>query len=71
MKHRKSFLIVLCSMMLLTGITSCKKYLDDAFPNPNKPVEVDPDLVLPAVISNFARGVFFVKNGERTTGILV
>jgi hypothetical protein len=59
MKLRKTFLIVLGSMMLLTGITSCKKYLDDAFPNPNKPVQVDPDLVLPAVISNFARGLFF------------
>ena len=58
MKHIKIIFVILTSVMLFSG-TSCKKYLDEAFPNPNKPVEVDPDLVLPAVISNTARGLFF------------
>lgn len=58
MKHLKIIFAILATLMLFTG-TSCKKYLDEAFPNPNKPVEVDPDLVLPAVISNTARGLFF------------
>ena len=59
MKSTNILLIILSCSMMLTGITSCKKYLDDAFPNPNKPVVVDPDLVLPAVISNFSRGLTF------------
>jgi len=58
MKHIKIIFVILTSVLLFSG-TSCKKYLDEAFPNPNKPVEVDPDLVLPAVISNTARGLFF------------
>ena len=58
MKHIKIIFVILTSVMLFSG-TSCKKYLDEAYPNPNKPVEVDPDLVLPAVISNTARGLFF------------
>jgi hypothetical protein len=59
MKHIKLFITIVCCVMLLSGITSCKKYLDEAFTNPNKPIAVDPDLVLPAVISNGARGLFF------------
>lgn len=59
MKHIKLILLAFIGVLLLGSITSCKKYLDEAFPNPNKPVEVDPDLVLPAVISNIARGLSF------------
>ena len=59
MKHIKIIFTVITSVMLLSGITSCKKYLDEAFPNPNKPVAVDPDLVLPTIINNQARGLFF------------
>ncbi len=58
MKHIKIIFAILASVMLFSG-TSCKKYLDEAFPNPNKPVEVDPDLVLPTIINNQARGLFF------------
>ena len=58
MKRIKIIFGILTVMMLILG-TSCKKYLDEAFPNPNKPVVVDPDLVMPAVISNVARGIFF------------
>jgi len=59
MKHIKIIFVFVSTLLMLSSISSCKKYLDEAFPNPNKPVEVDPDLVLPAVISNFARGLFF------------
>ncbi|HET9277974.1 MAG TPA: SusD/RagB family nutrient-binding outer membrane lipoprotein [Flavitalea sp.] len=58
MKHIKIIFLILTSVLLFSG-TSCKKYLDEAFPNPNKPVAVDPDLVMPAVISNVARGIMF------------
>jgi hypothetical protein len=59
MKHIKIiFAFITCAVLLFT-VTSCKKYLDEAFPNPNKPVEVDPDLVLPTIINNQARGLFF------------
>ena len=58
MKHIKIIFVILTSVMLFSG-TSCKKYLDEAFPNPNKPVTVDPDLVLPTIINNQARGLFF------------
>ena len=59
MKHIKIFFVIITGVMLFSGITSCKKYLDEAFPNPNKPVTVDPDLVLPTIINNTARGLFF------------
>lgn len=59
MKNIRVHIIIISAALLITGLGSCKKYLDEAFPNPNKPVQVDPDLVLPAVISNFARGLFF------------
>lgn len=49
---------MLMAVVLLSG-TSCKKYLDEAFPNPNKPVVADPDVVLPTIINNQARGLFF------------
>jgi len=58
MKHIKIIFVILASVLLFSG-TSCKKYLDEAFPNPNKPVVVDPDLVFPTITSNYARGLFF------------
>lgn len=59
MKSIKSIITLLGAVILFSGIISCKKYLDDAFANPNKPVEVDPDAVFPAIISNEARGLYF------------
>lgn len=59
MKHTKLLITIMTLLMLMSGISSCKKYLDDAFPNPNKPVEVDPDVVFPAILSNEARGLTF------------
>ena len=58
MKHIKIIFVILTSVLLFSG-TSCKKYLDEAFPNPNKPVVADPDLVFPTITSNLARGLFF------------
>jgi hypothetical protein len=58
MKHIKIIFAILTGVMLFSS-TSCKKYLDEAFPNPNKPVVADPDLVLPTIINNQARGLFF------------
>lgn len=58
MKHIKIIFAILTSVMLISG-TSCKKYLDEAFPNPNKPVVVDADLVFPTITNNLARGLFF------------
>jgi len=63
MKNKRIFFFIILGCILITGITSCKKYLDDAFANPNKPVVVDPDQVLPAVISNFHRGLAFDARG--------
>lgn len=63
MKLNKIFILIATVSILLAGITSCKKYLDDVFANPNKPVQVDADVVFPAVISNFARGLFFDARG--------
>jgi hypothetical protein len=58
MKHIKIIFAILMAVVLFSG-TSCKKYLDEAFPNPNKPVVADPDVVLPTIINNQARGLFF------------
>lgn len=53
----------LLGVVLLISNLSCKKYIEDAFANPNKPVAVDPELVLPAVINNVARGITFDARG--------
>jgi hypothetical protein len=44
---------------LLLGATSCEKYLDDAFINPNAPTVVSPELALPPIAANMARGIQF------------
>jgi hypothetical protein len=58
MKHNKLILGFLIGTIAVAGI-SCKKYLDNAFPNPNKPTVVDPDLVFPSMINVMARGIQF------------
>jgi hypothetical protein len=58
MKHLKIYIAV-ALMGLLAFNTGCKKYLEDAFPNPNKPVNANPDTVFPAVTSIMARGIMF------------
>ncbi|MDX1938103.1 MAG: SusD/RagB family nutrient-binding outer membrane lipoprotein [Flavihumibacter sp.] len=63
MKTTNKLTYILVSCFILSGLLSCKKYIDDAFANPNKPVVVDPDAVLPSVISNYARGLMFDARG--------
>ncbi len=58
MKHTKLFLALGLAAALCGG-TGCKKYLDKAFPNPNKPTVVDPDLAWPAMENIMARGIQF------------
>ena len=46
-------------LMLTISIfsVSCKKYLDDAYKNPNLPTYVQPEQVLPSLIFNIALGI--------------
>ncbi len=57
MKNNKN-LIFICLLTLII-LSGCKKYLDDAFANPNKPVNANPDIVFPSVISTMPRGIQF------------
>src|SRR5262245_55337469 len=53
---------ILILIGIITGIAStmsCKKYLDDAFSNPNKPVVAEPDTVFPAITSIMPRCIMF------------
>lgn len=61
MNYNKLFIFSGLAILLLA--TSCKKYLEEAFPNPNKPVQVDPDEVFPVVTSIMARGIMFDSRG--------
>jgi hypothetical protein len=61
----KQYIILI--LILLSGM-SCKKYLDDAYRNPNLPVVVEPELILPSAISNMYRGIAF---DSRATGTFV
>ncbi len=53
---KNKFIIVL---ILGFGLTSCEKYIDDAFLNPNAPTVAKPEEVLPAIFANMARGIQF------------
>ncbi len=41
------------------GLSSCEKYIDDAFLNPNAPTVAKPAEVLPSIIASISRGVQF------------
>lgn len=58
MKQNKIFIVIGLVTMMMAG-ASCKKYLDSAFPNPNKPTSVDPDVAFPSMENIMARGVEF------------
>lgn len=51
-------------IIVLSGL-SCKKYLDEAYENPNAyiPGSVPPELVLPSIINNMHRGPAFDSRG--------
>ncbi len=53
----KRILIFLVTISIFT--TSCKKYLDDAYKNPNLPTYSPPEQVLQACISSMHRGIAF------------
>ena len=57
MKHNKLFIAF--GLFVMIAGSSCKKYLDDAFPNPNKPTVVDPEIAFPSIENIMARGVQF------------
>jgi hypothetical protein len=50
--------IIISGIILCAGV-SCKKYLDDAYRNPNLPTTATPEEVLPAVIGSIPRGICF------------
>lgn len=58
MKYNKIFIAFGMFTLILVG-TSCKKYLEEAFPNPNKPTVIDPDVAFPSIENIMARGVQF------------
>ncbi len=53
----KKILITMLSALLF--FTSCKKYLDEAYANPNLPTSVPPEQVLQSCINNMHRGIAF------------
>ena len=53
----KKLIYILLS--ILVASTSCKKYLDEAYKNPNLPTYAKPELVLQSCISAMHRGVAF------------
>lgn len=55
---RKIFIIVISGLMLVAGV-SCKKYLDNAYKNPNLPTTAPPEDVLLGVIGSIPRGICF------------
>ncbi len=50
---------IIFSLILITGVFSCKDYIDEAFRNPNNPTVVTPGDALPSMFSNLARGIQF------------
>ncbi len=71
----KRILIFLIAVVALS--TSCKKYLDDAYKNPNLPTYSPPEQVLQSCISGMHRGIafdsrnigFYTQNFAQITGI--
>ena len=45
-------------LIAISGV-SCKRYLDNAYLNPNLPTTAKPEAVLPSVINNIHRGIAF------------
>ncbi len=50
---------ILPIVLIALSMASCKKWIDDAHNNPNKPVVVAPESVLMSVHANMARGIEF------------
>ncbi len=54
---KKQFLYILAGATLILG--ACNKWVDDVYRNPNAPVVVEPEVVLPSIHGNLARGIHF------------
>jgi hypothetical protein len=52
----KTYLIML---VLITSTSGCKKYLDEAYLDPNRPVNPNVETLLAPIANNWARGVAF------------
>lgn len=50
----KKYFILLLSVLLTGTISSCKKKIEDAYQNPNAPTKVEPERLLPQIISSMA-----------------
>lgn len=57
----KKQIIILCIITL--AASSCKKWIDEVYINPNAPTIVSPELVFPSVHANMARGIQFDSRG--------
>lgn len=45
--------------LAVTALASCSKYLEEAYIDPNRPVEPNVETVLPPIANNWAQGIFF------------
>lgn len=59
MKKILSIKTMLMLALLITGITGCKKYLDEAYLDPNRPVNPNVETLLAPIANNWSRAVQF------------
>ncbi len=59
MKNRNQIKTIIFSVCILLSMASCKKYLEDAYLDPNRPVTPNVQTVLGPIANNWSRGVFF------------
>jgi hypothetical protein len=59
MKNMKSIKFILLGLAMVTMFTSCKKYLEDAYLDPNRPTSPNVQTAWGPIANNWARGVFF------------
>jgi hypothetical protein len=59
MKKLFSIKLLLVFAMLIAGGTGCKKYLEEAYLDPNRPVNPNVQTILAPIANNWARGVAF------------
>jgi hypothetical protein len=59
MKNMKSVKLIILTALMITSLVSCKKYLDDAYLDPNRPTSPNVQTMWGPVANNWTRGVFF------------
>ncbi len=55
----KSIKLILLATMMITSLVSCKKYLEDAYLDPNRPTSPNVQTMWGPIANNWTRGVFF------------